>query len=147
MNICLVLISDGWGGAENVVFNLAKQLSNKGENVSVLLNNEIFNYFSSLKNVRIFRMSYLYNTKALITSILSSKKADIKGDHIWNSGLFYFLNGILRHLYYKKIHKDILHILKQQKIDIIHLHLENSLQLFMGLFEKLNLPVVITLHG
>ena len=146
MNICLVLISDGWGGAENVVFNLAKQLSNKGENVSVLVNNEIFNYFSSLKNVKIFRMSYLYNTKALITSILSSKKADIKRDPIWNSGPFYFLNGILRSLYYKKIHKDILYILKQQKIDIVHLHLD-SLQLFMGLFEKLNLPVVITLHG
>lgn len=147
MNICLVLISDGWGGAENVVFNLAKHLSNKGENVSILLNNELFNYFSDLKNVDIFRMPSLYNTKTLITSILSSKKTSIKYNHIWCSGPFYFLNSILRGLYYKKIHKNILYTLKQQKIDIVHLHLENPLRLFMGLFEKLNLPVVITLHS
>ena len=95
MNICLILIASGWGGAENVVYNLTKQLSKKGEQVYLILNNEIFNYFSDLKQVKIFKISSLYNTKALITSILSKKKTYLeKNDNassIWQRGFFYFL--------------------------------------------------------
>ncbi|GAF89041.1 unnamed protein product [marine sediment metagenome] len=36
MNICLVLISDGWGGAETVVYELARHLRDKGENVGIM---------------------------------------------------------------------------------------------------------------
>lgn len=40
MNICLFLIAGFWGGAETVVYELAKHLRHKGETVSMVLNEE-----------------------------------------------------------------------------------------------------------
>jgi len=147
MTICLVLISGGWGGAENMVHNLAEQLNHKGENVIILLNSEVAKYFSNLKNVKIFEMASLYNFKALIISILFSKRKKIAYEPIWNSGPFYLLNEVFRYVYYKRIHKNVLQILSEEKVDIVLLHLVDSLKLFRGLLEKLSLPVVFTIHG
>ncbi len=60
MNICLLLISDGWGGAEAVVYELAKHLRDKGENVSLILNQEINQYFS---NIVCILTNFLLNQK------------------------------------------------------------------------------------
>jgi len=162
MKICLVLISEGWSGAENVVYNLANKLREKMD-VTLILNNEIIKYFSTLKGIKIFRISSLYDFRSLITSILLK---EIKNERPpastqlrwnfgpfyflrarWNFGPFYFLNELLRYLYYQRICKDILQTLIQQEIDIVHLHLENSIKLFLPLFKKLNRPIVFTFHG
>ena len=151
MNICLILIASGWGGAENVVYNLTKQLSKKGEQVYLILNNEIFNYFSDLKKVKIYRIDYLYNIKKIISSILFKKNTYFeKNDNessIWQHGIFYSLSRFLRYLYYREIQKNILNILKQKKIDIVHLHRVNYLPFFKDIIKNLNIPVVLTLHG
>lgn len=145
MKICLVLISEGWGGAENVVYYLAKKLK---ENISVIMiiNNEIVKYFSNLQNVKIFKIGSLYDVKSLITSI-PLKGTGNERKFRWNFGPFYYLNKLLRYLYYKRISKEILQILIQQKVDIVHLHLDSSLKLFLPLFKKLDIPVVFTAHG
>ena len=145
LKICLVLISDGWGGAENVVYSLAKKLKEKVSLITIL-NNEIVKYFSSLENVKIFKMSSLFDFKSLTTSILLGGARN-GGKFRWNSGPFYFLNGILRQLYSRRVCKDILRILTQQKVDIVHLHLGNSLIFFLPLFKELDVPIVFTLHG
>ena len=54
MNVCLVLISDGWGGAETVVYELARHLRDKGENVSIILNKEILKFYDDLEDVEVF---------------------------------------------------------------------------------------------
>jgi glycosyltransferase involved in cell wall biosynthesis len=145
MKICLVLISGGWGGAENMVYHLAKKLEGN-TSVIMIINNELVRYFSNLQRVKIFKIGSLYDFRSLIALILL-KGTNSERKFKWNFGLFYYLNKLLRYLYYKRISKEIVQILTQQNVDIVHLHLENSLKLFLTLFKELNLPVVFTVHG
>ena len=70
MNICLVLISDGWGGAETVVYELARNLQDRGERVSLILNQEILKHYAGLKGVKIFNIGCMNNPLALARSIM-----------------------------------------------------------------------------
>ena len=75
MNICQVIISKGWGGAEAVVYETTKHLTNKGHNVSIILNQEEVGNYADLKDVKIHNIGYLYNLVALTKSIISALKS------------------------------------------------------------------------
>lgn len=144
MKICLVLISGSWGGGENVVYYLAKKLS-ENNGVILITNNEMFRYFSNLERVKIFNIGSLYDFRSIVASILL-KGRNSERNFKWDFGPFFYLNKLLRLLYYKRISKEIVQILTQQNVDIVHLHLEGALKLFLK-FKKLDLPVVFTVHG
>lgn len=146
MNVCLVLISDGWGGAETVVYELARHLRDKGENVSIILNQEIIKFYNDLEDVEIFNIGYVYHPKRLIKSIISSKLlADEKSD-ILNSFPWGLLNEFLRPIYFRRIRKEIIRFLSEKKVDVVHSHLENS-DILVSCLNNLKIPWIGTIHG
>ena len=60
MNICQVIISDGWGGAGEVVYELSRYLQDKGQHVSIILNEEIVKYFTDINNINLINIGTLY---------------------------------------------------------------------------------------
>jgi len=64
MKICFIVISNGWGGGENIVHQLTSSLIKKNINVSIILNNEIKKYFADL-DVEIINLGSLFNSKCL----------------------------------------------------------------------------------
>jgi glycosyltransferase involved in cell wall biosynthesis len=146
MNVSLVLISDGWGGAETVVYELARHLRDKGENVSIILNQEIIKFYNDLEDVEIFNIGYAYHPKRLIKSIISSKlivdeKSDTLHSSPWN-----FLNEFLRPIYFRRIRKEIIRFLSEKKVDVVHSHLMNS-DILVSCLKHLKIPWIGTIHG
>jgi len=60
--IGFLIISDGWSGAESVIYNLSSYLSmNNKLKVYILANHEIIQYYSDLKNVTILDLGERYS--------------------------------------------------------------------------------------
>lgn len=119
MNICFILISDGWGGGETVVYQMIHHLIKKNVDVSLILNNEMERYFQDL-DIKIFNLGSLYDSKSLLKMIFKPKKTIITD----NSRPVKLLNMILMYLYFKRASKKIDKFLNDNKIHIIHSNLE-----------------------
>lgn len=145
MNICQVLISNGWGGAETVVYELARHLRDKGENVSIILNDEIVKYYAGLEDVKLFNIGSVYPPKSIIPR---------KERTSWKQSLPYrallllhlYLDELLRYRHYGKIRKQLTQFLSDNHIDVIHAHLLGSIFLILFL-DNAKIPRVATLHG
>lgn len=145
MNICLVIISDGWGGGETVVYELAKCLRDKGENVSIILNQEILKFYEILSGITIFNIGSVYNHEDLINQILNK---NIKINRWCNINAFPWslLNELSRLVYFKKIEKQIMQFIIENKIDVIHSHLDYS-HLLISCFKNPKNVWIGTVHG
>ena len=148
MNICLAIISDAWGGAETVVHELAKHLRDKGENVYVLVNQEISQYYTDLEDVRLLNAGALFRTTGLCRACVSPKiGTEAKEDF---PDLFrgsFYLNAFLREIYYKRVRSRLAQTVVNNKIDIIHSHLNAGIVLVSNLPDNLDILFVATLHG
>ncbi len=121
MNVCFVLISDGWGGGENIVRQTITSLIEKDINVSIIINNEIKEYFEDL-NVRMLNLGSLFDSKSLIKMILNPNTSLISV----NPNAVKFLNILLIFIYFYRVKKRIRSFLTANKVDIIHSHIEYS---------------------
>lgn len=146
MNICLVLISDGWGGTETVVYGLARHLRDKGENVSIILNQEIFKFYDNLEGIEIFNIGYAYNHKKLIKSIIFPN-SKTNGEVGSSSFPWSILNEFLRPIYFRRIRKEIMKFLSNKKINLIESHLENSDILLLCYFNNLEITWIERIGG
>lgn len=147
MNVCLVLISDGWGGAETVVYELARHLRDKGENVSIILNKEILKFYDDLEDVEVFDIGYVYNHKKLIKSIVfPSLKTEEKEEVDLSSFLWSLLNELVRPIYFKRMKKQVMRFLLDKNVEVINSHLENS-DTLVSCLSGLKIPWIVTLHG
>lgn len=146
MNICLFLISDGWGGAETVVDELARHLRDKGENVSIILNQEILKFYNDLEDVEIFNIGHAYNYKMLIKSIISLKPPKINKETALSLLPGPISNEILYLIYFKRINNRLMQFLLEKNIDIIHSHLENA-DILVSRFNSSKIPQITTIHG
>lgn len=145
MNICLVIISDGWGGAETVVYELARHLRDKGESVSIILNQEILKFYDNLEGIEIFNIGYAYNHQKLIKSIIFPKLKANGGAGL-SSFPWPILNELLRPIHFRRIRKEITKFLSDKNVDVINTHLENSDILFSCL-NDLKIPWIGNIHG
>jgi len=145
MNICLVVISSAWAGAELVVHELA---SDRGENVCIVLNQEITQYYKDLKNVELLNVGPLYHTTGLIRACISPKMGAEARDEGPDSypGSFY-PNALLRELYYKRLRGSLIQSVLNNRIDIIHAHLNAGIVLASNLVKEREIPFIATLHG
>jgi glycosyltransferase involved in cell wall biosynthesis len=148
MNICLAIISDAWAGAETVVYELARHLRDRGENVCILLNQEIFKYYTDLEDVRLLNAGPFFRTTGLIRVCISPKIGTEAKEEPPDSfpGSFY-LTALLREIYYKRVRHRLAQSILSNKIDIIHSHLNAGIVLVSNVVEELDIPFVATLHG
>lgn len=148
MNVCLAIISDAWAGAETVVHELAKHLRDKGENVYVLVNQEISQYYTDLEDVRLLNAGALFRTTGLCRACMSPRVGTEAKEDFPNlfPGSFY-LNAFLREIYYKRVRSRLAHTIVNNEIDIIHSHLNAGIVLVSNLPDNLDIPFVATLHG
>lgn len=121
MNVCFVLISNGWGGGENVVHQIVTCLVKRNINISIILNNEIKEYFEDL-NVQILDLGSLFDSKSLAKMILNPESSVISN----NPKPLKFLNLLLMFIYFYRAKKRIYDFLRANKIDILHSHIEYS---------------------
>lgn len=117
MNVGILIISNGWSGAEKVVYNTAKCIKDS-VNLTLLLNDEIYTYYS-----------------------------DIEGIDLRNVGPIYSFGKIFKPFNYYRASKKIHQIIKNRKIDLLHLHLLGSLLSISPYINDINIPIIMTFHG
>jgi glycosyltransferase involved in cell wall biosynthesis len=125
---------------------LATHLRDKGENVSIILNQEILKFYNDLEGVEIFNIGYVYHHKWLIKSIIF-RRPIIGGElNILNSFLCPYLNEFLRPLYFKRIEKEILNFILDKNVDVVQSNLENS-DILVSCLNDLKIPWIGRIGG
>ncbi len=119
IRIAHLIISNAWGGAENVAFNIARHLSEETQQY-IIVNEEIVGHFRSLEEsgVKVFSLGRMYDCPA-----------------------------ILRPFRYLRASREIRRIVETGDIRIIHFHLVWGMIAYYPLFRKLRRATAITLHG
>jgi len=145
MNICQVCISDGWGGAETVVYELARHLRDKGENVGIVLNHEIMKFYNDLENVKLFDVGCLYPPDSNIPHVIKNKQKRDFLTQFLRLG-YRYLDELLLYRHFKRIKDDLMRFLLENQIDIVHTHIFNAAILVTTL-NRLESPTIITVHG
>ena len=148
MNICLAIVTDAWAGAETVVHELARHLRARGENVSILINQEGFKYYVDLEDVKILNCGSFFRTTELIRSCISPKIETQAEDESPDSyrGSFY-LNALLREIYFKRAPRGLMQSILDNKFDVIHSNLNAGIVFVSNLTSSLGIPIIATLHG
>ncbi len=138
MNVCLCIISDGWGGAETVVYELARHLRDKGENVSIVLNQEIVNFYADLKDIELFSIGEFpqYSRKQ------GQKRFSFTGSRLADQ----YLWELRRPWYYRSIKKQLVKFLDAYYIEVVHAHMFEAVLLAASL-DGYKTPKIATLHG
>lgn len=145
MNICQVCISDGWAGAETVVYELARHLRDRGENVSIVLNHEILKYYSDLEGVKLFDIGCLYPPDSKIPHVSkSNQKRDLLTQFLRLVNRY--TDELLRYRHYKRIKDDLMRFLRENRVDIVHSHIHNAV-ILVSTLDGLESPTIITVHG
>lgn len=121
MNVCFVLISDGWGGAENVVRQIVSCLIKRDVNVSLIINHEINGYFKDM-DVQLLDLGSLFDFKS-VSRMIFKPDTTLKTE---NSRPVKVLNIFLMFLYFYRARTKISRFLDANKVEIIHSHLEYS---------------------
>jgi glycosyltransferase involved in cell wall biosynthesis len=118
MKIGHLIISNQYAGAENVVYNSAKYMVRAGAEIAVFANHEISMFYAFMENVK-----------------------------LWNLGKFNDSSRIAKRISYFYIGSRLRKILKQEKFDIIHVHLEPGARIYHLFCRGLDIPLFLTLHG
>lgn len=145
MNICQVLFSDGWGGAETVVYELSKHFRDRGENVSILLNHEIMQYYADLGGVKLLDIGPLFPPESGILG----KARSFRAPRLVRRGLvgvYSYLDEWLRLRHFEATGPQITRFFADEQIDVVHTHLPHAAFLVSSLAGR-RPPTVVTLHG
>jgi len=147
MNICFFLISGGWGGAENVVYSLAKFMEKKGYNISIILNNETYPYFKDLGNVNLYNVGPMFDYEKLLKANFGISIPHFFPElGIFSKRLRLFLGPLLKHLNYRKIRENVLETINRINPDIIHFHNPIVLEFYSYIYRELKAPKIYTGH-
>lgn len=148
MNICLVIISSGWAGAETVVHELARHLRGRDETVCVLLNQEIFKHYTDLENVKLLNAGSFFRSAELLEACVSPQIKQEAHDKSPDSYLgSFYLNAFLREIYFRRVRSRLAQSMTERKFDVIHTNLNAGSILISNIQDTLSVPVIATLHG
>ena len=145
MNICQVIISDGWGGAGEVVYELSRYLQDKGQHVSIILNEEIVKYYTDINNINLFNIGPLYPPQYKLLNM----KRDVDKQYVMPKALrlaYIYSDELIRYRRYKNFRPKVKQILADNHIDVIHSHLASSAFLLENL-DMNRIPIINTVHG
>lgn len=143
MKICFVVTSSGWGGGENVVHQMVSCLIKKNIDVSIILNNEIKEYFEDL-DVEIVDLGSFFDSKSLFKMIINPEISVSSS----NPKSIPILNLLLMFIYFFRVKKRINNYLKENNIDIVHSHIEYSdILCYILNSTKENVKWICNIHG
>lgn len=148
MNICFFLISDGWGGAEYVLYNLAKYTAKKGHEVSIILNEETYSYFKDLNNIDIHNIGPVFDHQKFMESNFNLYlPQSLMGHGILGKAFRFIFGPILEYLNYKKVKPYTLNLIKKIEPDVINFHNPVVLEIYSMIYKYINKPTFYTYHG
>jgi glycosyltransferase involved in cell wall biosynthesis len=145
MNICQVMLSDGWGGAEAWVHELIKCLLIRGENVSLIVNQDIINRYTDLTGVTLLNAGPLYPPASVIPHL---KTGEIKNSLLRNAlSLFYlYTDEPARYRHYGRMREPIRRFLADEGAQVIHSHSPQA-SILIAQLSGLEIPVIAAEHG
>lgn len=111
--IAVLIISSGLAGAENSTYNVLERLIKMGEDVSLLSNREIADYYRSIKGLKVHDLGKRYDR-----------------------------NTLKRIIYRLKVNRSLYKVLKREKFDIISLNLHGSFSAYKK-FQKSKVITVL----
>jgi glycosyltransferase involved in cell wall biosynthesis len=130
MDICLVLFSYGvWGGGEVLTSGLARHLRDKGENVTLVLNDEVFKYYTDLEGVELINVGPM-----------TPLPGWTKRPFLYRIVCFPYVR-LSSFFYYRRIQKRM-EFLRDRHFDVINPILEIAAPLVVDLMEKRKIPRV-----
>jgi phosphatidyl-myo-inositol alpha-mannosyltransferase len=118
MNVGLLILSCGWGGAEEMVYQMAKKLINQNMDVSLFINDELKSYYSDIPGISIYPLGSINRANRLFTLYSCYK--------IW---------------------RNLTNIVPICQPNLIHVHLDYSFLVYYVFPNKFNIPTIATLHG
>lgn len=131
--ICFYIISDGIGGAENVVLNMIRYFQEEDVNIILIVNDELFQFFySELPQIKILNLGKIFSSLGTV-KLLSMKLRR-----------FIDFNKIIVMTKTKKI----INFLAKNDCEIIHAHL--MYDLYSSTLVKMSNPkikLLYTIHG
>jgi glycosyltransferase involved in cell wall biosynthesis len=141
LKICFVVFSNGWGGAETVVRELARHLYIRGHSILILTNDEMLPFYSGSDGIGVQTVGRLYPMNSLVRMIQSKKKKTL----LSNAALFvitYFheLYGLLL------LRLSASRLLRVEHPDLLHSHMALA-DIFVGRLRDSGIPAVTTIHG
>lgn len=143
MKVCFILITNGWGGGENVVHQLISCLLTRNVEVSIILNHEMRGYFEDM-DMKIFDLGNLFDSKNLFKMILKPQNS-LKSSE---SKPIKLINMLLMYIYFYRARDKIENFLRTNEINLIHSNLEYSDMLgYILQKSKCNIKWVSTIHG
>ena len=109
-NAAILILSNSWGGAEESVYNIAKNIQKKELELTLFLNDFLFKKFKSLRNINLI-----------------------------NLGSYNSVKWYLKILTIYKLHKVLLNELKKNNVEVLHAQLETSILALGFILSKINL--------
>lgn len=143
MNICFVMISDGWGGAENVVYELAKGLIREGHKVGLIINEELIDHYRDLEGIVLLNIGpwfTLNSYKNRLTHMPNPIRKSI-------STLLNYVAEFLRRQKTRKLKTFILDFIMDQDMEIVHSHGAEADLFISSIGDVSALPIMTTIHG
>ena len=118
LRLGLLVLSNSWGGAEESIYNMAKNIDKKEFAVSLLVNEFLCDRYKDIRSVSVVNLGRLESNKKIqkVYTLI-------------------------------KIRSRLFESVKKYRIEIIHARLENSLILLGTMLNKPSVPLVFTLCG
>ncbi len=145
MKICMVLFSNGWGGAETVVYQLARRLIAHGERVFLVTNHEMTRYYSDIEGLSILDVGTRYPS---LSAKLRKKSKEFKSGNAKRivDLCRTYVDEILRYRRYRAARRRTGRFLLENGIEVVHSHLADA-DIFASLHHDSGVSLVTTIHG
>ncbi len=128
-----------------MVYELARHLRDKGENVSLVLNHEIVKFYNDLENVKLFDVGCFYPPDSNIPHIIkNNKKRDLLTQFLRLG--YRYLDELLLYQHYQRVKGDLRQFLQENQVDIVNSHIFNA-AILVSTLDSLQSSTIITVHG
>jgi glycosyltransferase involved in cell wall biosynthesis len=128
VRIGFVLISEGWGGAETVVHELAKHMRTRGHETSLFVNREILEFYGDLQGLHVYNIGRMQPFESVAVSRLRLRYGyNPIGRLVWL--LTKYLDAVYRVICFPRVGRLISGILLENKVEVIHSHLADAIWL------------------
>lgn len=145
MNICMVIISDGWGGAETVVYELCQELRTLGHRVVIFANRETIHNYSNLRGVTVVDIG---RWSPFNPSVLSRVNL-VASSGILRSAVYLacsYLNEAFRLVRIMSIRRKIGRLIHEMEIQVVHSHMADA-DVLSSIARPVGARIVTTIHG